>query len=431
MFSLASVWIGIEVVIFIVLAIIIPRRLERITRLQRLMPKVVLWMMLGPALALILPKGWILPATVILLKNIGFFGLQNFGYSTGMHLRPQELWKNGKHIITLGAVSFLIPACGGFLISSFFVNGQGSIIGPNGNPLLIQIIIGILTGVTALPVLSAILILLGLNKTLLGRSNIAMATLHDFILWPLVGVIIVAGSGVGHSNVTMIIGGILLYLLCMFFPVRWGLARLGRVMLSRLGDTMLAGAILFTIGYGLMWGSSYVTEWLGVHFLLGAVVAGAILPEQYKKVSHWLEKPTLHIFLPFFIVTAGLGVSLGTGSQATWLLAAMLITVNLVFQFGVTPFVGRYFTKLSWRHSLTITTFMTCKGIVEFALAKILFDAGVIGTDLYNAAIIMAVVLTAITAPLAWWFLKDEANQLHAQAEPSGSDQQQTQLSLT
>jgi hypothetical protein len=47
--------------------------------------------------------------------------------------------------------------------------------------LQLRIISGIFAGVTALPVLSAILNLLGIIKTPLARVNIGMATLHQYL----------------------------------------------------------------------------------------------------------------------------------------------------------------------------------------------------------------------------------------------------------
>ena len=48
-----------------------------------------------------------------------------------------------------------------------------------------------------------------------------------------------------------------------------------------------------------------------------------------------------------------------------------------------------------------ITSFMTCKGIVELALARTLYDGHKIPVEMYISAVLMAIFLTAITAPIA------------------------------
>jgi Kef-type K+ transport system membrane component KefB len=129
------------------------------------------------------------------------------------------------------------------------------------------------------------------------------------------------------------------------------------------------------------------------------------LPESYKKASQWVEAPTLHYLLPFFVVTAGLSVKLGVGSSAVFSIFATLASANILGQIvGTLPFARLF--GFSWRHAIAITAFMTCKGIMEFALAKILLDGGIISVELYNSAIVMAIFLTAITSPIAWLTLQ-------------------------
>lgn len=155
----------------------------------------------------------------------------------------------------------------------------------------------------------------------------------------------------------------------------------------------------------VMVASSIVTEELGLHYLLGAVVAGAILPHSYKDAIHWIEKPTLHYLLPFFVVSAGFGISLTTLKPAVWFMFGMLCAANLIGQF-FGSFTAAKMLGYPKNEAMAITSFMTCKGIVELALAKLLYTAHVIPEELYVAAVLMAIVLTAITAPWARLTLK-------------------------
>jgi hypothetical protein len=49
---------------------------------------------------------------------------------------------------------------------------------------------------------------------------------------------------------------------------------------------------------------------------------------------------------------------------------------------------------------------MTCKGIVELALARMLYEGDKIPIEMYIAAVLMAIFLTAITAPIASFALR-------------------------
>src|SRR5688500_6065999 len=80
--------------------------ISRAPGMSKYMPKVVLWMILGPVLGTFVPDAFS-SKTRLIIDWIGFFAVQSFGLTTGMHLNIAELRTQGWKILTLGISSFV------------------------------------------------------------------------------------------------------------------------------------------------------------------------------------------------------------------------------------------------------------------------------------------------------------------------------------
>jgi Kef-type K+ transport system membrane component KefB len=413
--TMTVVGIGGQLSLFTLFALGSAFVMSRTPGMSKYMPKVVLWMILGPVLGTFAPDAFS-PKTRLIIDWIGFFAVQSFGLTTGMHLNIAELRTQGWKILTLGISSFVFAFAFAYGISGTFIRMYPHIF-EGYDVVQLRIISGIFAGVTALPVLSAILNLLGIIKTPLARVNIGMATLHDFILWPVVGVLLAmdtTGHGTGSQawhGLTTKMTLIILYLVCMVCVVRPALTWLERFIPDHAFSLRsaivghIAIPLRFLVVLPVLVMSCFVTHALHLHALLGAVVCGVILPESYKRRTFWLEPYTLHYFLPFFIIGAGLGVSLTTLSPEVWMIFGRLVFVNIAGQLIGTLFFA-WLLGFSFPVACAITSFMTCKGIVELALARTLYDGNKIPVEMYISAILMAIFLTAITAPIASFVLR-------------------------
>jgi Kef-type K+ transport system membrane component KefB len=87
-----------------------------------------------------------------------------------------------------------------------------------------------------------------------------------------------------------------------------------------------------------------------------------------------------------------------------------LVLANIAGQLVGTLFFA-WLLGFSFPVACAITSFMTCKGIVELALARTLYDGNKIPVEMYISAILMAIFLTAITAPIASFALRFVSDQ--------------------
>src|SRR4051812_15864495 len=94
----------------------------------------------------------------------------------------------------------------------------------------------------------------------------------------------------------------------MLFVVRPLLVRWLRV-------TVDTEALIIPIA-GIIFGSAWISEMIGLHYILGAFLAGVIMPATVRQLlSERLELSTITILLPFFFMLTGLRTEIPLGSS--------------------------------------------------------------------------------------------------------------------
>jgi Kef-type K+ transport system membrane component KefB len=150
-------------------------------------------------------------------------------------------------------------------------------------------------GVTALPVLAAILREIGLIDSRLGGQALTSAAIVDALMQAMLVLLVVTLSrrpGPLEMLAMPVLGA--MYLAGMAFVVRPLLARWlqSRGPLSETGTVLVVGTAI---------ASAFVTDVMGFHYVIGAFVAGAIVPVEVRRaVLDRLETVILVALLPFF-----------------------------------------------------------------------------------------------------------------------------------
>ena len=136
--------------------------------------------------------------------------------------------------------------------------------------------------VTAFPVLARILDDRGLAKTSFGDMAMACAAVADVSAWVVLALVVTLARG-GLPDMARTLGQtilrIMLYLLAMFAVVRPAIRVLWARQRARVKDRSAAlGQDQITVLLIVVLVSAVATEWLGIHALFGAFVAGAVMP---------------------------------------------------------------------------------------------------------------------------------------------------------
>ena len=150
--------------------------------------------------------------------------------------------------------------------------------------------------------------------------------------------------------------------------------------------------------------SSAATEEIGIHFIFGAFVFGAMVPKGdggvlVHGVLERIESLTVVLLLPVFFIATGLNVNLsdidvrGIGELLLILLVA--IGGKLMGAMAAARIQG-----LSTRRSGALGLLMNTRGLTELVILNIGREKGVLDDDLFGLLVVMAIVTTVMTDPL-------------------------------
>ena len=403
--------------IFLVQALVVvalPIAVLRFSRLKGVVPLVVVQIVIGIALGPSLfgrlaPEYYQLffnSAALAPLSGIGSVAVLIFGLITGLHLDPETFRGNGRSTSVVAVASVVVPAGLGCLVGYWILARHPEELAPGIGPAEFAAAVGICTGVTALPVLGAVLREMDLIGRRIGHVALGIAGINDAALWILLGVLLTAVAGQSGGGPGVILSLVLLpvYLLVMVRVVRplLGWFVTGRMQNGEVQERALAVVGAVTIA------SALATEAMGLHYILGAFVAGVVTPENLRKpILDRLQVMTVALLMPFFFMLTGLRTLIDPGSSAFLEIFIAATLVAVIGKVGGSALASRL-TGESWPVALGLGALLQTKGLMEVIVLTILLDAGIISANVFAALILMAVVSTALAMPLARLLLNQD-----------------------
>jgi Kef-type K+ transport system membrane component KefB len=401
---------------------VIPYAIWRIPHLKKYFPLVVIQIAAGIALGPsvfgqfapdvfqeIFPK-----QTIELVGIVGQYAVYLFIFITGMHIDVSEIASKrceGRAFIVTSLSSLLVPfmlALGvGFGVAALSPEFMGS----QSTMLTFAFAFATALGVTALPVLSATVKDMGLYESgsRAGKLSVACATVNDILLWVLLAVLVslaqTKGREVDLSGIARLVFSSVVYLVLMFRVIRPLLAwmhtrgKKSQTIFFRLDRRVSDGQLTFVSA--LIVCSALATEYIGLHALLGAFVAGVIIPKDIiTGIQYRMEQFVSCFLLGFFFMSTGLKMTVTVNSTEIWMLCIIATLVSTIGKLVGTVFPAKLMgLHRTWRGALTIGGFMQCKGLMEVVVLTMMLDAKIISFSCFAALILMALVTTAITKP--------------------------------
>ncbi len=330
------------------------------------------------------------------LQFLSQIGLILFMFVVGMELDLKVLKNKAHEAVVISHASIIIPFALGiglayFIYRSFAPQGvQFSSFG---------LFLGISMSITAFPVLARIVQERSLHKTRLGTIVITCAAADDITAWCILAVVIAIVKAGLFVSAMYVIGLAITYVLLMIKVVRPFLKRVGDLYTTRENISKPIVAIFFLT----LIISSYTTEVIGIHALFGAFMAGAIMPENIRFRSIFIEKVedvALVLLLPLFFVFTGLRTEIGLlNDPYLWKVTGVIILVAVVGKFLGSALAAK-FVGQNWKDSLTIGALMNTRGLMELVVLNIGYDLGVLTPKIFAMMVIMALITTFMTGPL-------------------------------
>jgi Kef-type K+ transport system membrane component KefB len=268
------------------------------------------------------------------------------------------------------------------------------LVGPDHNPLHVWLFVGVALSVTAVPVLVLIIKDLGVVAPIPGVAlRIAVAT--DAAAWALVTVMILVTTDLSAVSVPALCVGAGLLFTVMFVLPR---------IVQRLFRGSHQGAPFVVAMFAYVLVGAAATQVFGLHAALGAVLAGLFFPAGLaNEASQRAMAAVADMLIPAFFVSSALSVPLQVLADLfRWGSLVCLLTLTMA-AFGSKLAVGLVAGRMQrWPGSTSakLGVLLNCRGVTELAIASIGLQAHLIGPYAFAMLCALAIVTTAVTAPL-------------------------------
>jgi len=140
------------------------------------------------------------PAVLTPISGIASMAVLLFGYVTGLHLEPGAILRGGRSFAFVAASSIAVPTIARFLGGLWLAAMNPAEVGDGIGRIGFAAATAVSIGVTALPVLGAILREMNLLGHRLGDLALGIAAVNDALLWLFLGAIMAVFAGEGSGT---------------------------------------------------------------------------------------------------------------------------------------------------------------------------------------------------------------------------------------
>jgi Kef-type K+ transport system membrane component KefB len=314
-----------------------------------------------------------------------------------------------RRLIGSALIALLLPLFAGTLVAYFLLIDLPGWSGPRAQGWLGAAAIGLCLAVSALPVLIGIVRELTAENRVLGNLALKVAVLDDAALWSGLALLLLIAddrSGVERWSGYDFVAVATLPLLALAasgFRRKWVAPR------------WLACLIALTYLAAGAWASSR----LGLHALLGAYFAGAVMAPQWIRKLPVEGTGALALFglAAVFFGHSGLRIDDDALTVSSLLVACGLFVLSAATKL-LAAWTYPVAASLSPRESLAVGALLQCKGLMEIVAATVLRDQGLISEHAFATLVTLAVVSTLLTGPLFHTIVRRKRREF-AQAPPN------------
>ncbi|MEQ6903399.1 cation:proton antiporter [Nocardioides sp. YIM 152588] len=339
-----------------------------------------------------------------LLQVLANLGLVLFMFVIGLELDVSVVRGRGRVAGSVSALSIALPFTLGIGLAVLLDDLRPE----HAGFWPFALFLGAAMSITAFPVLARILTDRRMQRTETGGLALASAATDDVLAWTLLAAVIgVAGAtmphaaeGGGHHGPSWLVLLAVPFVLVAILLVRPQLARLTR-MYARAGE--LTPALLSIVLVGLLVFAA-ITELIGIHFIFGAFLWGAIMPHEgaaamRHEILVRLEQLSVLLLLPVFFLIAGLGVDIRGLSAQNLVQLLAILAVAITGKYAGAYLGARSAGVPHWQAN-ALGILMNTRGLTEIIILTVGAELGLIGEELFTMMVVMALVTTVMTGPL-------------------------------
>jgi Kef-type K+ transport system membrane component KefB len=321
------------------------------------------------------------PKVIQSLNGIAWWGVMIFVWIAGVELDLQTAWKHRVESGITAGLALAVPLAFGSAVGAVMLMYPGWI-GEKAMQWQFVVGIGMACAVTALPILILLMEKLEILRKPLGQRILRYASVDDIAIWGVLALILMDWERVAKQ------GGFLIVFAIASVGIRKLLVAIPQ------SDRWYVGLIWLAIcGLG--------ADWCGLHYMVGAFLAGAVLDASYfdQKQLDNLRHHVLLILMPVFFLSTGLRTNWQVGGGAVFIAAGALLVASVTGKLIGTRIAGKIL-KWSPEESSLIGWFLQTKALIMIIFANVLLDKLLITNETFTALLLMAVGSTMLTIPV-------------------------------
>lgn len=337
------------------------------------------------------------PEVVASLNGIAWWAVMMFVWIAGVELDIGQAWRHRRETAVTASLALGVPFVFGAAAALLILRFPGWS-GAAGAHWQVVAGIGMACSVTALPILVLLMEKLAIFRQPIGQRILRYASLDDVAIWGVLALILVDWERIGRQLVFLI----------GFAAAAWLIRRL---MPRLAGPDRWAVGLIWLILCGL------AGDWSGLHYMVGAFLAGAVLDAQWfgHDAMDRFRNIVLLTVMPVFFLSTGLRTEWDVGGVVVFGVVALLLFAAVAGKLTATLLAGRL---LGWSRdeAMLIGWLLQTKALIMIIFANILLDKAIITNAAFTALLLMAVASTMLTIPMATPILKRLGATLPRQA---------------
>jgi K+:H+ antiporter len=367
----------------------VPYLVWRLSKANRFAPlgvvQIIIGIVLGPGvLGAAFPDHYASvfdPRVMQALDGISRWAVMLFVWIGAIELDLKKVWEHKRESGITAACALAVPMLFGGAAAAVIAT-HGGWVGPQAQPWQFILGIGMSCAVTALPVLILLMEDLAIIRQPIGQRLLRYASADDLAVWSVLALILMDAGQAGRQ-------------IC-FLVAFAAAAYLFRKLMARLPaqDRWYVSLIWLA-------GCALAAEGSGLHFLVGAFLAGAVIDPGWFETRHMdsLRHNVSLIVMSVYFCSAGLRANWTAGGIELPIVVAVLLAVAISGKLAGTAIAGRI---LKWQpgEATTLGWLLQTKGLMMISFGSVLLDKQIITGEMFTALLLMAAVSTLLTVPI-------------------------------
>ncbi|WP_337244833.1 cation:proton antiporter [Luteimonas sp. gir] len=322
------------------------------------------------------------PEVVQILNGLGAWAVMLFVLIAGIELDLSKAWVNRRESGITAGLALGVPLVFGALAAVGLLRFPGWI-GVSGADWQFVVGVGMACAVTALPILILLMEKLDILRRPIGQRILRYASLDDIAIWGVLALVLLDWERIGRQ-----VGFLLAFAVaCVVFR------RLMRAIVER--DRWYVMLIWLAV-------CAFGADWSGLHFMVGAFLAGVVIDADWfdQQDMDRLRHNVLLVMMPVFFLSTGLRTEWSVGGAAVFVAALVLLVASVAGKLAGVHLAGRLLKWAPGEASL-IGWLLQTKALIMIIFANILLDKAIISSATFTALLLMAVMSTMLTIPMA------------------------------